>query len=81
MRTTIDHAGRVVLPKSLRDALGLRGGQEIEVSLRDGGIQIEPVPVPMQLVKSRGVLVAEAGVPMPPLTDADVREALERVRR
>jgi AbrB family looped-hinge helix DNA binding protein len=81
MRTTIDAAGRVVLPKGLREALGLRGGQEIEVSLRDGWIQIEPISSPVRLVKRGRVLVAEPEVPLPPLTGDEVREALERVRR
>jgi AbrB family looped-hinge helix DNA binding protein len=81
MRTTIDRAGRVVLPKVLREALGLRGGQEIEISLRDGGIQIEPVSAPMRLVERKGILVAEPDVPIPPLTRDEVRDTLERVRR
>ncbi|MGH2554196.1 MAG: AbrB/MazE/SpoVT family DNA-binding domain-containing protein [Actinomycetota bacterium] len=81
MRTTIDAAGRVVVPKGLREALGLRGGQEIEVSLRDGWIQIEPISSPVRLVKRGRVLVAEPEVPVPPLTGDEVREALERVRR
>ncbi len=42
MRTTIDMAGRVVIPKSLRDELGFRPG-EVEL-VRDGaGVRIEPV--------------------------------------
>jgi AbrB family looped-hinge helix DNA binding protein len=42
MRTTIDKAGRVVIPKALRDALGLVPGP-VEL-LRDGaGLRIEPV--------------------------------------
>ncbi len=42
MRTTIDMAGRVVIPKSRRDELGFRPG-EVEL-VRDGaGVRIEPV--------------------------------------
>jgi AbrB family looped-hinge helix DNA binding protein len=81
MRTTIDGAGRVILPKPLREALGLRGGQEIEISLRDGRIEIEPVFVPMRLVDRSGILVAEPEESVPPLTRTDVRDVLERVRR
>ena len=44
MKTTIDGAGRVVVPKSLRDALRLTAGQELEIRLADGRITIE-VPV------------------------------------
>lgn len=81
MRTTIDSAGRVVIPKAIRDELGLRGGTEIEISERDGRIEIEPVPVPMRLVKKGNVLVAVPERPMPVLTDEIVRDTLEKVRR
>lgn len=43
MRTTIDKAGRVVIPKTLRDQVGITSGEVLIV--RDGaGIRIEPVP-------------------------------------
>ncbi|MGH2710133.1 MAG: AbrB/MazE/SpoVT family DNA-binding domain-containing protein [Actinomycetota bacterium] len=81
MRTTIDKAGRVVIPKAVRDALGLRGGEEIEISMRDGHVEIEPAPVPMRLVRHKdGFPVAQSDVPIPPLTAEEVRETLERVR-
>ncbi|HUY86938.1 MAG TPA: AbrB/MazE/SpoVT family DNA-binding domain-containing protein [Acidimicrobiales bacterium] len=43
MKATIDKAGRVVLPKSLRDKVGIRSGQ-VEVTVEGSGIHIEPVP-------------------------------------
>lgn len=81
MRTTIDAAGRVVVPKPIREELVLRAGQEVEVSIRDGRIEIEPVTTPLRLVERKGVLVAEAEAPLPPLTAEEVRDALERARR
>ena len=81
MRTTIDAAGRVVVPKTIREELGLRSGQVIEVSLRDGRIEIEPVPVALRLVERGGVAVAESEEPLPPLTIQQVRDTFERVRR
>ena len=42
MRTTIDRAGRVVIPKALRDQLGLAPG-EIEVTTDGAALRIEPV--------------------------------------
>ena len=42
MRTTIDRAGRVVIPKALRDQLGLTPG-EIEVTSDGAALRIEPV--------------------------------------
>ena len=81
MRTTIDRAGRVVVPKSVRDEVGLRPGQGIEVIARDGKIEIEPAQTPMRLVRRGGHVIAEAESALPPLTSDEVRETLERVRR
>lgn len=81
MRTTIDAAGRVVVPKPLREELALRAGQEVEVSVRDGRIEIEPITVPLRLVEREGVLVAETDTSLPQLTAEEVRDALERIRR
>lgn len=81
MRTAIDAAGRLVIPKPLRDSLHLHGGQEVEVLERDGRIEIEVVPTPMALVESDGGPVAVPAVELPPLTDELVRAVLERTRR
>ena len=81
MKTTIDAAGRVVIPKALREQAGLEGGTEVEIELRDGRIEIEAVTVPMRVVKRGGRAVIEAEGDMPPLTDEDVRDILERTRR
>jgi AbrB family looped-hinge helix DNA binding protein len=43
MRTTIDRAGRVVIPRELRQRAGLIGGGEVEIELDGAGIRIEPV--------------------------------------
>lgn len=42
MRTTIDKAGRLVLPKPLRDRIGLGAG-EVDVFVDGAGLRIEPV--------------------------------------
>lgn len=44
MKTAIDRAGRVVVPKSLRDELGLIPGCELEIRAQDGTLVIEPLP-------------------------------------
>lgn len=81
MNATIDTAGRVVIPKALRDGLGLTGGEELEISVRDGTILIEPKPVPVTLVETPDGPVAVPDRSLPPLTDDIVRDTLERVRR
>ena len=43
MRSTIDKSGRLVVPKVLRDRIGLRAGV-IDLTVDGTGIRIEPVP-------------------------------------
>ena len=40
MKTTIDKAGRVVIPAALRESLGLGGGTELEVAVEDLSIRL-----------------------------------------
>jgi AbrB family looped-hinge helix DNA binding protein len=69
MRTTIDTAGRLVIPRSLRAQVGLEAG-EVEL-VRDGaGIRIEPV-AGEGLAEERGLLVIEGDGPA--IGDADVQ--------
>lgn len=80
MRTTMDAAGRLVVPKALRDALGLYGGEELDARARDGRLEIEPVLTPMHLERHGNGLVAVPEVDLPVLTGEQVRETLEQTR-
>lgn len=42
MEATIDSGGRVLLPKSIRDSLGLVPGSKVDVSPYGSGVQITP---------------------------------------
>ena len=81
MRTTIDSAGRIVIPRELRNRVGFSGGQEVEILEREGRIEIEPAPTPMSLQTRKGIPVAVPDRKLPPLTDELVRGVLERTRR
>jgi AbrB family looped-hinge helix DNA binding protein len=81
MRTTIDRAGRIVVPKPLRDELGVVPGQVLDLEVRDGRLEVEVAPVEMRLEKGVRGLVAVPLEQLPPLSTEMVREALERVRR
>ena len=81
MRTTIDRAGRVIVPKALRDELGLEPGRDLDVSARDGALVLQPVPTQVSLVRRGKTFVAKPRAPLPVLTTDDVRAALEGSRR
>jgi AbrB family looped-hinge helix DNA binding protein len=81
MRTTIDSAGRIVVPKVLRDELGLSAGSSVEITSRDGKLEIEPAATKMRLVKRGKGLVATTDEPLPELSAEDVRAVIESLRR
>lgn len=81
MRTTIDAAGRVVIPKAVRDQAGLGAGAEVDIEFRDGRIELEPAGVPMHLVKRGRAATIETEIEMPSLTAEQVRAVLEQTRR
>ncbi|MEX1295122.1 MAG: AbrB/MazE/SpoVT family DNA-binding domain-containing protein [Candidatus Limnocylindrales bacterium] len=81
MRTTIDKAGRIVVPKPMRDELGLRGGDALEITVRDRVIEIDVPLSPIHLEEREGVLVAVPEERLPTLTNEEVRATLERTRR
>lgn len=71
MRTTIDKAGRVVIPAAVRDRAGLTAGTELEITVDDTGVRIERVAPGPRLVKVGRRLVAR------PTAPADSRPVLD----
>jgi AbrB family looped-hinge helix DNA binding protein len=59
--TTIDKAGRLVLPKPLRDELQLQPGDELELRSEAGRIIILPRRVQTALGKEDGIWVYRSG--------------------
>ena len=81
MRSAIDSAGRVVIPKPLRVRLGLDRGRVVDIRERDGKIEIEAAATPMSLRRRAGGPVAVPAEDLPPLSDDVVRATIERTRR
>jgi AbrB family looped-hinge helix DNA binding protein len=79
MRTTIDAAGRMVIPKPLRDELGLVAGMELALEAVNGHLEVAvPSRVRVEEGSHGARLVADAAGP---LTSDQVRELIERGRR
>lgn len=74
MKTTIDSAGRVVIPKSIRQAAGLEAGTLLDVDLRDGQVVIEAAVMPVRLVRRGRFVVAVPEAEVEPLTLEQVEE-------
>lgn len=60
MRTTIDAAGRVVIPRAIREQIGLYGASDVEVEVDGAGVRIEPA-ADGDLAEEDGRLVIPAG--------------------
>ena len=84
MRTSIDAAGRLVIPKAICREAGLRPGVPLEIRWEDGRIEIEPAPLPVKLVRRGRLLVAQPqGGPgrLDQVTVEKTRRALRREPR
>ena len=58
MEAKIDAVGRIVVPKPLRDELGLTPGSTVDISRYGAGLQLLPTSRTARLVDEAGVLVA-----------------------
>jgi AbrB family looped-hinge helix DNA binding protein len=63
MTLKIDKAGRVVLPKPVRDRLGLHAGSDLEIRETAEGVVLTPVEQKPSLVKEGRFLVHTGDLP------------------
>jgi AbrB family looped-hinge helix DNA binding protein len=77
MFTTMDAAGRLVIPAEVRRQAALEPGVPLDVRWRDGVIEIEPQPLAVTLKRKGRLLVATPSGPVPKLRVATV----EKTRR
>ncbi len=79
MDAVIDSAGRVVIPKALREALGLTPGTSVDISRHGAGVQITPSTRTATLQRGpHGRLVATGTTP---IDDDVVFAAIDAGRR
>lgn len=70
-KLTIDKAGRVVIPKQLRDELHLAAGDRLQLESSGGAITLRPVQETAPLQKEHGFWVYRTGHPLKGLSIPD----------
>lgn len=80
IRATIDRAGRLVIPKPIREAAGLEPDVPLEIRLRDHRIEIEPAPIEVRIEMRHGVAVAVPAEPVSAVTTEEVEALRRRIR-
>jgi len=81
MRVAIDAVGRLVVPKRLRDELGITGPAELELTAADGRLEATVPDVPARVEQRNGAPVIVPQAPIPAMTVEEVRDAVDRARR
>lgn len=75
MQVTLDKYGRIVVPKSARDRLGIGAGTDLTIEVEEGRLVLKPIPQSV-LEERDGLLVSTAEVD----PDIDVRAVVEEMR-
>lgn len=78
MEAKIDSVGRIVLPKPLRDRLGLHAGTTVDVSLYGQGLHVVPGTRTARLEQRHGRTVAVSDTA---ISDADLFRLMDEARR
>jgi AbrB family looped-hinge helix DNA binding protein len=81
MQTRLSTKGQVVLPSQIRNKLGIRAGDPLDIGIRSGSIILTPQKQTRPKVKiitdpSTGLPVLTAGPDAPVLTSEEVAEML-----
>jgi AbrB family looped-hinge helix DNA binding protein len=82
---TVDSKGRIVLPKDVRERLGITPGSEVEVHEEEGRVVVEPENDPDEIIERMEALLAELpdGRDQTPYEDLDPqsRSQVDAIRR
>jgi AbrB family looped-hinge helix DNA binding protein len=76
-RLTLDKAGRIVIPKPLREELHLEPGDSLEMESAGEEITLRPVRGTGPLAKEHDVWVFRSGQPLPA---SETDEVLQQIR-
>lgn len=77
-QVSIDKAGRVVLPKELRDELHLQAGDLLDISLENDEVRLHPSRAANRMKRENGIWVLRTGKK---LTASETEAALAAIRR
>jgi AbrB family looped-hinge helix DNA binding protein len=80
IKIAIDGAGRLVIPKTIRDQAGLKPGMALKIRLREGVIEIEPHPRKVHIERRGKLCVAVPDEQSTDLDESSVRETIRAVR-
>lgn len=78
MNITIDRAGRIVVPKALRERFGLYPGTELDIEAADDGLHLRARNSGPAFIEKDGVLVHHAA---DPAIEIDVADFINRERQ
>ena len=81
MHVTVDRVGRIVIPKPLRDALGIGPDSQLEVVADGAGLRLEPVQRAERRIDERDGLPILGPVAGTVITDDDVRRLRDEFQR
>ena len=71
----------MVIPKPLREELGVNGPTDLELTAVDGRIEPTVADVPAHIEEREGFPAIVTDRPIAPLTNAETHAAVQRVRR
>lgn len=74
IRVTIDGAGRLVIPKPIRERHGLHAGRSLEIRTEGERVVLEPVAEEALLTERNGILIVSSELQGPPTDHRQQRE-------
>ena len=77
---SVDSAGRLLLPKAIREKAGLNPGVPFEVSVTKGRIEMKSAETTVRLARKGRLTVAVADDDLAPMTEQDVLEIRRELR-